>query len=93
MTPLLFADHHVFTPRDVRRIAAAYDRLPRESRLIVTTEKDAARLSPRVMPDAHLRAATWVQPVGIRFVDGKERQFNQLIIDYVSRNSANSPMD
>lgn len=93
VTPLLFADHHAFTPRDVRRITAAYDRLPRESRLIVTTEKDAARLSPRVMPDAHLRAATWVQPVGIRFVDGKERQFNQLIIDYVSRNSANSPLD
>lgn len=93
VTPLLFADHHAFTQRDVRCIAAAYDRLPRDGRLIVTTEKDAARFSPCVMPDARLRAAMWVQPVGIRFVDGKERQFNQLIIDYVSRNSANSPLD
>ena len=41
---LAFADHHRFTPADVRRIAglaAAHD-----AGLVVTTEKDAVRLAP-----------------------------------------------
>ena len=41
---LAFADHHRFTPGDVRRIAAAA--AASGARLVLTTEKDAVRLAP-----------------------------------------------
>lgn len=41
---LAFADHHRFTPADVRRIAARA--AARGARLVLTTEKDAVRLAP-----------------------------------------------
>lgn len=41
---LAFADHHRFTPADVRRIAA--QAAARGADLVLTTEKDAVRLAP-----------------------------------------------
>ena len=41
---LEFADHHRFTPSDVRRIAAR--RAAHDAGLVLTTEKDAVRLEP-----------------------------------------------
>ena len=93
VTPLLFPDHHLFTARDLGKIADAFGRMPGERRLIVTTEKDAVRLTALPGLDSGLRAAIRVQPVAVVFVDGKESQFNQLIIDYVRTSSGNSSLD
>ena len=41
---LTFADHHRFTPGDVRRIAA--EAAASGAGLVLTTEKDAVRLAP-----------------------------------------------
>ena len=45
---LAFADHHRFTAADVRRIAARASAL--RAPLVLTTEKDAVRLAPRLVP-------------------------------------------
>ncbi|MBK8349527.1 MAG: tetraacyldisaccharide 4'-kinase [Saprospiraceae bacterium] len=39
-----FADHHVFDSYDIERIGKAYENLPSDRKLILTTEKDAMRL-------------------------------------------------
>ena len=62
---LAFADHHRFTPADVRRIAgqaAAHD-----AGLVLTTEKDAVRLAPLAPFDfavAAVRLRVAVEPPG-----------------------------
>ena len=43
ITPMAFGDHHAFTQADVERINSTFASMP-QPRLIVTTEKDAARL-------------------------------------------------
>lgn len=45
-----FSDHHAFTPQDVERIQQESALHP--DALVVTTEKDAMRLSPLMPPDA-----------------------------------------
>ena len=52
---LAFADHHRFTASDVRRIAERASALG--ARLVLTTEKDAVRLAPRLVPHGALGAA------------------------------------
>ncbi len=44
VTPLVFPDHHAFGRGDIRRIGRVFESLSPESRYIIVTEKDAARL-------------------------------------------------
>lgn len=93
---LVFGDHHKFTATDVERINRAFAALPpSEHRMAVTTEKDAARLRTQKGLLPELRAAFFVQPVSVRFLPSAKEQekFNQIIKDYVGKNSRNSTVD
>ena len=107
VTSLAFPDHHAFSARDVRRINDAFARLPFGS-VAVTTEKDAARLFPlREALSPALRRALYVQPVETVFLDPRydtpaqacgtaepaQERFNQIISDYVERDTRNRQMD
>ena len=83
---LAFPDHHAFTPADVRRMNDAYAKLP-DGSAAYTTEKDATRLRPltRLLSPA-LCAALHVQPVETTFLNETSDKFNQIIIDYVTKN-------
>lgn len=93
VTSLAFRDHHAFTPADVRRIEAAFRQLPENSRMAVTTEKDAVRLTAVGGLSAELLAAFYVQPVEAAFLGDDTLAFNQFITEYVTANSANRCMD
>lgn len=89
---LTFADHHAFSQTDVERLWRLWRSLP-PGALILTTEKDAARLRALSVPPAlnGLLDAIWVQPIEVCFVgqDGSDPHFQQFILDYVTRNSPN----
>ncbi len=89
LTPLTFSDHHTFQPADVERINSAYAALA-EPRCIVTTEKDAARLTNISGLSADVRKNIYCLPVRVRFMLDQEEMFNQYIIGYVCKNSRNS---
>ncbi|NCA79727.1 MAG: tetraacyldisaccharide 4'-kinase [Sphingobacteriia bacterium] len=42
---LKFPDHHFFSAKDICTIMSEYEKLPLENRMIIVTEKDAARLT------------------------------------------------
>lgn len=107
VTSLAFPDHHAFNARDVRRINDAFARLPFGS-VAVTTEKDAARLFPlREELSPALRRSLYVQPVETIFLNPRsdglasaektgataQECFNQIISDYVARDTRNRPVD
>ena len=91
--PLTFPDHHAFDANDMQRIQTAFEKLPEGKRLIITTEKDAARLigHPDIAPE--LTPYIYVLPVEVSFLNEEERiMFNQNITDYVRENSRNSSL-
>lgn len=90
LLPLTFADHHAFTAADMKRLKQLFEQLPEGKRLIVTTEKDAARLIDHLLLDEALKPFLYVLPVEVSFLFHQQEQFNQNIIEYVRKNPRNS---
>lgn len=89
ITPLTYGDHHAFKTKDIKAINATFAGMA-EPKMVITTEKDAARLRNIDGLDENVRKALYVLPVRIRFMLGQEERFNDKIIGYVRKNSRNS---
>lgn len=88
--PLTFPDHHTFDAADMRRIQAAFGKLPEGRRLLITTEKDASRLIGHPDIERTMAPYMYVLPVIVEFLNREEKSmFNQHIMDYVRKNSRN----
>ena len=87
--PLTFADHHNFKRKDIGRLNEAFESME-QPRLIITTEKDAARLTAVEGLSDEVKKHLYTLPVRISFMLEQEEQFNQNIIGYVHKNSRNS---
>lgn len=87
--PMSFADHHRFTERDAERINDEFATL-HEPRVVVTTEKDAARLISLEGLSQDVKNALWVLPVEIEFMLEGGESFDEKILSYVHKNSKNS---
>ena len=90
LKPLTFPDHHAFSPRDIEKINNAFAAMPQESRVILTTEKDAARLRNVSGLSEEVKQRLLVLPVEVKFMLDGEEIFNDKIISYVRKNSRNS---
>ena len=88
--PVTFSDHHLYTESDFKRIRKEFDKLPADKRMIITTEKDAARLKDHPSMDEDLRSHCYVLPIKVEFLNNSESLFNKKIQDYVRKNTRNS---
>jgi tetraacyldisaccharide 4'-kinase len=81
--PITYPDHHYFLSRDMEEIKAAYNNWNVQNKIIVTTEKDAARLNLQrnVLEKEQLKVA--VLPIGISFLFDKGEEFDNEILSYV----------
>lgn len=84
-----FADHHSYSEDDLVSIGDTFDAIQSEKKIIITTEKDAARLlsSPFVPED--IKAVIFALPIEVAFLFGQEKKFNEQILGYVSKNKTN----
>ena len=89
ITPLTFADHHNFSRKDIKRLNTTFEAMP-SPKCIVTTEKDAVRLTATEGLSDAVRQNLYMQPIRISFMLDQEESFNQNIIGYVRKNSRNS---
>ena len=85
---MTFPDHHQFTAKDIERINATFDAMP-SPKMIITTEKDNARLSGMDGLSEDVRRNIYTLPIRVKFILGQE-EFNNKIIGYVQKNSKNS---
>ena len=92
VTELAFPDHHNFTTIDLRRMSDALASLPQDA-VVVTTEKDAERLVEMSGLDNRLRRCLLVQPITVRFLFEQQEEFNQNILDYVTKDTRNCAVD
>lgn len=86
VTMKTYGDHHRFTNADLRDIAATFDRMHGDDKLVITTEKDAARLRPAMQVIGHIAGRIYALPVEVRFLLGQEQEFNDIIIRHVRKN-------
>lgn len=91
--PLLYRDHHFFGSRDLEEIRAAYAAWDVVEKLVLTTEKDAARL--------HLfaeRLKEWnlplaVLPIRTEFLFDDGQAFDSGILGYIERERGTEASD
>lgn len=82
-----FGDHHNFSSKEMIEIFDFAKKFDQEKTLILTTEKDAERL--RVLPEFEKFAdlSSYVIPLEIAFHENGEKEFQNLILNYVKSNS------
>jgi len=86
---LFFDDHHAFQPKDINLINARFEKLDTEDKLLLVTEKDAARLISNPYFSEALKAKAYALPVEVEILQNQESLFIQKIKNYVVENSRN----
>ena len=80
-----FADHHKLTLKDYNKVTEMFAEIENSKKLILTTEKDAVKMmNDETFPSA-LKEYIYYIPMNIKFLKDEE-SFNNLIINYVTKN-------
>lgn len=87
---LSFPDHYNFKEKDILNISSAFNNLKSASKYLITTEKDAVRLREFSNIAESVRSSFYYIPVGIQFLNDDEKEFDNLIIEYVRKNKRNN---
>ena len=83
-----YDDHHRFTDSDIDVILDGFNNVIGKNKIIVTTEKDLMRLTNSSYINRFENVPLFTIPIEVRFNDKKEEEiFNNLILDYVGKNS------
>lgn len=88
ITPLSYPDHHYFTQRDADNIDQALRALSKP-RIIITTEKDAARLQHLEGLSEEVKKSLYVLPVQVEIMKNEAETFNEKITSYVLTDTRN----
>lgn len=84
ITPLEYEDHHNFTDFDISYMIKMYNGLDLPNKIILTTEKDAMRLSIHYQKLKEAGLPIYVIPVEVVFnSDAEEESFTEIIKDYL----------
>ncbi len=86
---LHYADHHEFSKSDVSQMQSAFNRLDPEKRIVITTEKDAARMRDLALDDA-FKSRLYALPIKVTFLLDGEKELINDIVKYVRTNSRNN---
>lgn len=87
---LNFDDHHEFSKQELLSVAKKFDKMTDKEKVILVTEKDAARLiKNKEIPD-QLKYHIFVLPIRVKILNNKESSLIKKITHYVAENSGNS---
>lgn len=85
---LSYADHHYFLSRDLEDMKDAHANWDVQNKVIVTTEKDAARLHLHADKLKEWGVPIVVLPISVAFLYNGAAAFDKLVIDYVDKEVA-----
>lgn len=80
-----YADHHNFSEQELQNVAGEFQK-EKGKKIIITTEKDAARLTAQSNLPIVIKENIYVLPIEVDFLNGQKEVFNQIISDYVRKN-------
>jgi len=78
---MAFSDHHIFTIDDWKEIKKRYQGIAAEKKIILTTEKDAVRLTK--FAQELQEYPVYVLPIDIQFLFNQEQAFSDLITKFI----------
>jgi tetraacyldisaccharide 4'-kinase len=81
-----FPDHHYFSENDIEMIRTARLDLISKEKILITTEKDAARLREFTNIDESLKKSFYYIPIEVSFLNDDKHEFDNLIFEYVRKN-------
>ncbi len=84
-----FSDHYQFTLEDMRKIENFFYNMPKD-KIMITTEKDAARIKSIKGLSATFKQNLFALPITIELLYNEQEIFIQKINDYVKQNQRNS---
>ena len=80
---LSFSDHHDFTKTELDTISNTFDRLP-EPKLIITTEKAAARLLHNPFVSDAIKSSLYTVGIQVEFLKNQGTEFDKLLVNHVN---------
>lgn len=78
---LQYADHHIFSIDDLQDIKSKFEGIESKDKIILTTEKDAVRLTK--FDEQIIELPFYVLPVRHHFLYDGGDQFNTLVVDFI----------
>lgn len=85
-THLRYADHHRYTEAELANLRKQFSQLEGHRKLILTTEKDAARLREKAATEALAGLPIYYLPIKLCIHPGKEYDFDQTILTNIKEN-------
>lgn len=82
---LQYADHHNFSTEELNDIANKFNNTKSKNKIIITTEKDATRLTAQKALPLVIKEHTYILPIEVDFLNEEKNMFNQIISDYVRK--------
>jgi len=82
---LTYADHHYFVSSDLEEMKAAYENWNTPDKIILTTEKDAARLHLHFDKLKEWNITIAVLPITVQVLFDKGAEFDAAVMKYVER--------
>ncbi len=64
---VIFPDHHLFSKSDFKKLDTTYQQMNPSNRIILTTEKDAARLKDNPFMPENWKSSLYYLPISIQF--------------------------
>lgn len=80
-----FPDHHQFTEDEIERLCQKLAEQG-ENSVVLTTEKDAMRLLSGNLKKIVYLHPFFAIPIKVEFMFNEDKEFNEIIIDYVAKN-------
>lgn len=92
ITHCQYADHHRFTNTEIANVVNKFEKIENPKKIIVTTEKDMARIIGEKEQTELLGKNLYVIPIVVKFLDEYAELFNKKITNYVTENKSNSQL-
>lgn len=86
---LSYPDHHQFKKQDIYKITRSFESIVNENKIIICTEKDAARIISNTEITEELKQHIYYLAISVRVINN-ENKFIKKIKSYVRENSRNS---
>lgn len=84
-----YPDHHVFTRKNMLKLAAEFEQLTARDKIIVTTEKDAQRLRSPELAAKLAYLPIYVVPVAADFEEPDKEDFDHLLKQHAREHTYN----
>lgn len=80
-----FSDHHTYTDNEINTILKKFEQIPSDQKIMITTEKDFARLINSPYLCKFESVPLFVAPISINI--HQQEKYNKIILDYVRKNA------